>query len=61
MPKNHNTKEAILNSIENNVETFETDAWLSTDKKVFLFHDEKIKLEGKDEDKVNSFSWDELK
>ena len=59
--KNHNTKEAILNSMENKVEAFETDAWLSTDKKVFLFHDKKIKLEGKEEDKVNSFSWDELK
>ena len=36
---NHNTKEAILNSIENGVEAFETDAWLTKDKKVVLMHD----------------------
>ena len=59
--KNHNTKEAILYAMENKVEAFETDVWLSSDKKVFLFHNEKIKLEGKKENKVSSFSWDELK
>ena len=37
--KNHNTKESILNAIENGVESFETDAWLTKDKKVVLFHD----------------------
>ena len=37
--KNHNTLEAILNAIEDGVELFETDAWLTKDKKVVLFHD----------------------
>ena len=37
---NHNTKEAILNAIKNNIEAFETDAWLTSDKKVILLHDE---------------------
>jgi glycerophosphoryl diester phosphodiesterase len=37
--KNHNTKEAILNSINNGIESFETDAWLTYDKKVVLLHD----------------------
>ena len=37
--KNHNTKEAILNSIESGIEAFETDAWLTKDKKVVLSHD----------------------
>ena len=36
---NHNTKEAILDSIRNGVEAFETDAWLTKDKKVILMHD----------------------
>ena len=37
--KNHNTKEAILNAINDGIESFETDAWLTKDKKVVLFHD----------------------
>ena len=37
--KNHNTKEAILNAIDKGVESFETDAWLTSDKKVVLLHD----------------------
>jgi len=36
---NHNTKEAILNAIDDGIESFETDAWLTSDKKVVLFHD----------------------
>ena len=35
--KNHNTLEAILNAIEDGVESFETDAWLTKDKKLFFF------------------------
>ena len=37
--KNHNTKEAILNTISKGVESFETDCWLTKDKKVILSHD----------------------
>ena len=37
--KNHNTKEAILNAIKDGVESFETDAWLTKDKRVVLIHD----------------------
>ena len=37
--KNYNTKEAILNAIKEGVESFETDAWLTKDKKVVLIHD----------------------
>ena len=40
--KNHNSKEAILDSIKNGVEAFETDAWLTLDKKVVLSHNKKI-------------------
>ena len=36
--KNHNSKEAILDAIKNGVEAFETDAWLTLDKKVVLSH-----------------------
>ena len=42
--KNHNTKESILNAINDGVESFETDAWLTKDKKVVLFHDLDIKI-----------------
>ena len=41
--KNHNTKQAILDSIENGVEAFETDAWLTKDKKDILSHDNFLK------------------
>ena len=37
--KNHNTKEAILNSIDKGIESIEIDAWLTKDKKVVIFHD----------------------
>ena len=37
--KNHNTKEAILDSINKEIEAFETDVWLTKDKKVILSHD----------------------
>ena len=40
--KNHNTKEAILNAIDNKVEAVETDVWLTKDKKVILSHDKII-------------------
>ena len=37
--KNHNTKEAILDSINKTVEAIEIDAWLTRDKQVAIFHD----------------------
>ena len=37
--KNHNTKEAILNAMNNGIEAFETDVWLTKDKKLVLIHD----------------------
>ena len=37
--KNHNTKEGILNAIENGIEAFETDVQLTKDKKLVLIHD----------------------
>ena len=37
--ENHNTKEAFLDAIEKGVESFETDAWLTADKKIVLLHD----------------------
>ena len=40
--ENHNTKEAILNAIENGVESFETDARLTADKQVVLLHDDVV-------------------
>ena len=40
--KNHNTKEAILNAIDNGIESFETDARLTADKKVVLLHDDVV-------------------
>ncbi len=36
--KNHNTKEAILESINQGVELVEIDVWLTTDKKLVVIH-----------------------
>ena len=46
--KNHNSKEAILNAMDNKVEAIETDAWMTLDKKVVLNHDDHFQgyLEG---------------
>ena len=53
--KNHNTKEAILDSIHKEIEAFETDVWLTKDKKVILSHDGKIGFT-----KFNDITWQEL-
>ena len=37
--KNHNTKEAILESINQGVESVEIDVWLTTDNKLVVIHD----------------------
>ena len=42
--KNHNTKEAILDAIDNGIEAIEIDAWLTTDKKVVVFYDLSIEI-----------------
>ena len=54
---NHNTKEAILNAIDNGVEAFETDAQLTYDKKVILLHDNEIQIDNGIFAKVNGLTW----
>ena len=62
--KNHNTKEAILDAISKGVESFETDCWLTKDKKVVLSHDNSIKVKEKKKKKnffFNESNWNDLK
>ena len=37
--KNHNTKESIIDAINNGIEAIETDVWLTSDNHTVLFHD----------------------
>ena len=62
--KNHNTKEAVLDAISKGIESFETDCWLTKDKKVVLSHDDGIKVKEKKKKKYvffNESNWKQLK
>ena len=62
---NHNTKEAIINSINNGVEAFETDVWLTSDKILVLNHDGNINNYDCNNNNplknINQLKWSELK
>ena len=67
--KNHNTKEAILESINKGVESVEIDVWLTTDKKLVVIHDfqggiyecEKVLEIPIPKYNIGSLSWEKLK
>ena len=67
--KNHNTKEAILESINQGVESVEIDVWLTTDNKLVVIHDfqnfiyecEKILEIPAPGYKIDWHSWEDLK
>ena len=58
--KNHNTKEAILDSIYKGIEAFETDAWLTKDKKVILSHDGYLSIDDDITINFNFLTWSEI-
>ena len=58
--ENHNTKEAILNSIDSGIESFETDCWLTKDNKVVLCHDGDIRLSPEVSYSISTLDWSEV-
>ena len=51
--KNHNTKEAILNAINEGIESVEIDVWLTADDQLAVFHDLGSKIYDCKDEKMN--------